>query len=384
MTPHPIVSHDAWVAARKEHLKKEKEFTRLRDDLSRQRRELPWERVEKEYVFDGPNGRETLADLFASRSQLIVYHFMFTPGWKEGCQGCSFLSDHIDGARVHLEHHDVSLVVVSRAPLADLERFKQRMGWGFKWVSSGDGDFNYDYHVSFRKEDLAKGEVLYNYEMTKGGMEDLPGASVFVKDERGAIFHTYSSYSRGGDILIGTYNYLDLTPKGRNENGPHHNMGDWMRHHDRYDAAATDATGPEAQIRAVIDDWAGALRGKDADGVVAHHAPGAVLFTLAPPLQHTGSAADGRKGLKEWFATWRGPLGYDIRDLRVSVGDGVAFAHSLNHMTGAKTTGENVDLWFRDTMCFRRISGEWKITHEHESVPFYMDGSVRAATDLEP
>ena len=235
MTHNPIVTREDWLAARKQHLSKEKEFTRLRDELSRQRRELPWVRVEKRYVFEGPNGKETLADLFDGRSQLIVDHFMLGPGWKEGCVGCSFGADHIGGALVHLEHHDVTLVVVSRAPLPEIEAFKKRMGWRFKWVSSYGSDFNYDYHVSFPKDDIAKGKVYYNYEIRDFQSDELPGTSVFYTDEAGDIFHTYSCYARGGDILLGTYNLLDLTPKGRNETGPNHNLTDWVRHHDRYD-----------------------------------------------------------------------------------------------------------------------------------------------------
>jgi predicted dithiol-disulfide oxidoreductase (DUF899 family) len=231
---HKVVSLEEWTAARKELLAKEKRFTSERDELSRQRRELPWVKVEKSYVFEGPAGKETLADLFNGRSQLIIYHFMFGPGWKEGCPSCSFLSDHIDGALVHLEHRDVTVSVVSRAPLDQIETFKKRMGWRFKWVSSYGNDFNYDFHVSFTEEQMAKGKVDYNYEMAEFGVEELPGASVFYKDATGNIFHTYSSYARGLDMLVGTYNYLDLVPKGRDEDGLAFTMS-WVRHHDRYD-----------------------------------------------------------------------------------------------------------------------------------------------------
>ena len=234
MRHNPIVSQDEWLAARKRHLTREKEFTRLRDQLSAERRELPWVRVEKRYVFEGPDGKETLADLFDGRSQLLVDHFMLGPGWKEGCVGCSFGADHIDGALVHLEHHDVSVVAVSRAPLAEIEAYKKRMGWRFKWVSSYGSDFNYDYHVSFRKDDIETGKVYYNYETRDFQSEELPGTSVFYKDAAGDIFHTYSTYARGAELLIGTYMCLDLTPKGRDENGPHHNLTDWVRHHDKY------------------------------------------------------------------------------------------------------------------------------------------------------
>ena len=228
-----VVSPAEWLAARKEYLKKEKEFTRLRDELSRQRRELPWEKVEKAYVFDGPKGKETLADLFGGRSQLIVYHFMFGPGWAEGCPSCSFVSDHIDASVVHLAARDVRLAVVSRAPLAEIEKFKKRMGWRFHWVSSYGSDFNYDYQVSLKKEESEKGPVYYNYIMQQFPSEERPGTSVFYKDAAGNIFHTYSSYGRGLDIFIGAYNWLDIAPKGRDEEGLKHTMA-WVRHHDRY------------------------------------------------------------------------------------------------------------------------------------------------------
>ncbi|HMD43604.1 MAG TPA: thioredoxin family protein [Candidatus Acidoferrum sp.] len=231
-----VVSAAEWLAARQELLKKEKEFTRLRDELSRQRQELPWEKVEKPYTFDGPQGKETLADLFNGRSQLIVYHFMLGPGWKEGCPSCSFLSDHLDGSVPHLAARDVRLAVVSRAPLAEIEAFKTRMGWRFHWVSSSATDFNYDYHVSRSKEELGKEEVYYNYGMRKFPSEERPGTSVFYKDAAGNIFHTYSSYARGLDILVGTYNWLDIVPKGRDEQGLAHTMA-WVRHHDKYDEA---------------------------------------------------------------------------------------------------------------------------------------------------
>ena len=244
MTQHRVVSRDEWLAARKALLVKEKEFTRLRDQLSAERRELPWIKVAKTYIFDGPNGRETLADLFGGRSQLIVKHFMLGPEWSEGCVGCSFEVDHVEGALPHLEHHDVTYVVVSRAPPAKIEAFKKRMGWHFKWVSSYGSDFNYDYHVSFTPDEIAKGEAYYNYETRKIGIDELSGRSVFYKDENGDIFHTYSAYARGGESFLGTYAFLDITPKGRNETGPGHNLTDWVRHHDRYDAGGSvDPTG---------------------------------------------------------------------------------------------------------------------------------------------
>ncbi len=234
MQPHKVVSETEWLAARKAHLAKEKEFTRVRDELSRQRRELPWVKVDKSYVFDGPRGKETLAQLFDGRSQLLVYHFMFGPDWEEGCKSCSLLADHFDGAAVHLAHRDVTLLAVSRAPLPQIDAFKRRMGWRFKWVSSFGNDFNRDYHVSFSKEEMDKGRVYYNYANGEFPSEEAPGASVFYKDADGYVFHTYSAYARGLDMLVGAYNYLDLVPKGRDEDALPFTMA-WVRHHDRYD-----------------------------------------------------------------------------------------------------------------------------------------------------
>jgi predicted dithiol-disulfide oxidoreductase (DUF899 family) len=214
---------------------REKEFTRLRDQLSAERRDLPWVKVEKPYVFDGPKGKETLGDLFAGRSQLLIYHFMLGPEWEEGCKSCSFLADHIDGSVIHLAHRDVTFVVVSRAPLPKIEAFKKRMGWRFKWVSSYGSDFNSDYHVSFTKDDLAKGKTYYNYDLRESPSEgEAPGVSVFYKDATGDLFHTYSAYARGLDMLVGAYNYLDLAPKGRDEDGLPFTM-DWVRRHDEYE-----------------------------------------------------------------------------------------------------------------------------------------------------
>ncbi len=241
MTTHQIVSRDAWIAARRALLAKEKAFTRTRDALSEERRALPWIKVEKAYMFDGPVGKETLSDLFGGRSQLIVKHFMFGPDWEEGCVGCSFHADHIDGALPHLEHHDVTLLAVSRAPLARIETFKKRMGWRFKWVSSFGSDFNYDFNVSFTPEQIERGEMFYNYEMRRIDSDELSGVSVFCKDASGDIFHTYSSFARGGEMFLGAYSYLDITPKGRDEtkNG---NLTDWVLHHDKYDAPSTQAS----------------------------------------------------------------------------------------------------------------------------------------------
>ena len=227
-----VVSKQEWLAARKALLAREKAFSRERDALARARRELPRVKVGKDYVFDAPEGRRTLAELFGARSQLIVYHFMLGPGWEAGFKSCSYLADHFDGALPHLAARDLSFVAVSRAPLAEIEAFRRRMGWKFPWLSSHGNDFNFDFHVSFRKEDLGK-RLEYNFELGEARMEELPGASAFYKDPQGAVFHTYSTYARGLDLLIGTYNWLDIAPKGRDEEGLDFSMA-WVRHHDRY------------------------------------------------------------------------------------------------------------------------------------------------------
>ncbi len=226
----PVVTNDEWIAARKAFLAKEKEFTRLRDELSRQRRELPWVKVDKPYVFDGPRGKETLAQLFENRSQLVIYHFMFAPEWNEGCKHCSFWADHYDATNVHLNHRDVTLVVASHAPLAKLQAFKKRMGWRFKWVSSFGTEFNYDFGVSFRPDE--RKEPVYNFGQPPGGPER-EGLSVLYRDEAGDVFRTYSTYARGIDLLNGTYNILDLVPKGRDEDGLNAPQA-WVEYHDRY------------------------------------------------------------------------------------------------------------------------------------------------------
>jgi predicted dithiol-disulfide oxidoreductase (DUF899 family) len=231
---HPMVSPEEWLSARMAFLAKEKEFTRLRDDLNRQRRELPWVKVDKPYLFDGPNGQETLADLFENRSQLIVYHFMFGPTWGEGCPHCSFWADTFNSNIVHLNHRDVTFVAISRAPLAEIEPFKKRMGWSFKWVSSFQTDFNFDYDVSFTPEQMEGGTAFYNYSKTDPGSTDREGISVFYKDQSGAVFYTYSCYARGIDMMNGAYQYLDLVPKGRDEEGQE-NPQYWVRYHDRYE-----------------------------------------------------------------------------------------------------------------------------------------------------
>jgi predicted dithiol-disulfide oxidoreductase (DUF899 family) len=230
---HPVVPSDAWLEARLRLLEKEKEFSRLRDELSRERRALPWERVSKDYVFDGPNGKETLAELFAGRSQLIVYHFMFAPDWDGGCKSCSWWADNFERNVIHLTHRDVTLVAISRAPLGKLEAFKKRMGWTFKWLSTDGNDFAYDYHTSFRPEELATGPVTYNYRQIKLSNTDHTGISVFHRDMDGAVYHTYSCYSRGVDMMNAGYHYLDLVPKGRDEDGLPYNQA-WVRERDKY------------------------------------------------------------------------------------------------------------------------------------------------------
>jgi predicted dithiol-disulfide oxidoreductase (DUF899 family) len=230
---HPVVGVQEWLEKRKQLLAKEKEFSRLRDELSAARRELPWERVEKDYVFDGPTGKQTLGDLFDGRSQLVVYHFMFAPEWDGGCKSCSWWADNFERNVVHLTHRDVTLVAISRAPLAKLEAFRKRMGWTFRWLSTDGNAFAYDYHASFRAEELAAGEVIYNYRQIKLSNTDHTGISVFYRDTDGAIYHTYSCYSRGVDMMNAGYHYLDLVPKGRDEDGLPYNQA-WVRERDKY------------------------------------------------------------------------------------------------------------------------------------------------------
>lgn len=234
MGAHRIVSREQWLEARRKHLAEEKAFTRQRDALSAARRELPWTRVEKDYVFDTTSGPESLADLFAGRNQLVVYHFMFHPDWEQGCKSCSFLADSYAGAVVHLAARDVTLVTVSKAPVQQIEAFRQRMGWNFKWVSSGGNDFNRDFHVSFTEQELANDSAFYNYRNTSFPEVEAPGISAFALDETGRVCHTYSSYGRGLDMFITAYHLLDIVPNGRNEQDLPYSMA-WIRHHDRYD-----------------------------------------------------------------------------------------------------------------------------------------------------
>jgi predicted dithiol-disulfide oxidoreductase (DUF899 family) len=243
---HAVVSHEQWEQERKALLSREKELMRLHDQIASERRALPWVRVDKNYVFETAEGPRALADLFEGRRQLVVQHFMFTPGREEGCSHCSYMADHTDGALAHLAQRDVTLVAISRAPLADIERFRQRMGWRFKWVSAGESDFNYDFDVSFKPEDRVNGEVYYNYQRQPFAHPDGPGVSVFYKNDRGEVFHTYSTYGRGVEVMMHTYNFLDLTPLGRNEDALPYTMA-WVRYHDRYQPAPAAASCCSAQ-----------------------------------------------------------------------------------------------------------------------------------------
>jgi predicted dithiol-disulfide oxidoreductase (DUF899 family) len=240
MEEHKIVSHEAWQAAQRAHLAEEKALTRARDALVKKRQALPWMKIDKSYAFDTQHGKKTLADLFAGRSQLIVYHFMLGPDWEEGCPGCSFLSDHIDGALVHLAHRDVTYTAVSRAPLDKIDAYKKRMGWQFPWVSSFDSDFNFDFNVSFTPQQQALGKVVYNFETQDYACDELPGMSVFYQNEAGDIFLTFSAYGRGGEPLIGTYTLLDYVPKGRDED--ERKMMGWLHRHDSYEDGMTGTT----------------------------------------------------------------------------------------------------------------------------------------------
>jgi predicted dithiol-disulfide oxidoreductase (DUF899 family) len=247
LSEHEIVSRAEWLIARRDLLKREKELTRFRDQLSAQRRALPWVKIDKDYVFDAPEGEVTLADLFDGRSQLFIKHFMLGPGQTTQCVGCSLEVDHIEGVLPHLENHDVTYTVVARAPIEEIEAARKRMGWRFRWVSSYHSDFNYDFNVSFTREQVASGRAFYNYGKAAdwaAELEDLSGDSVFYKDETGQIFHTYSTFGRGGEEFLGIYRFLDATPKGRDENGPYHSLADWARPRNMYDKGGTvEATG---------------------------------------------------------------------------------------------------------------------------------------------
>jgi predicted dithiol-disulfide oxidoreductase (DUF899 family) len=243
MNQHKVVSRAEWLEARIAHLQREKAWTRMRDELNAERLALPWVLIEKDYVFDGPGGPLHLRDLFGDRSQLFIKHFMMGPGEDNLCVGCSLEADHLEAMLPHLENHDVSCVVVARAPIAEIEAVRKRMGWPFLWVSSSRNDFNYDFHVSFTDEELAAGSAYYNYRLTHPGMKDLSGDSAFYRDEDGQIYHTYSSYGRGPEPILGIYGVLDMTPKGRNETGPFHSIPDWARPRDMYGKGGTVGMG---------------------------------------------------------------------------------------------------------------------------------------------
>jgi predicted dithiol-disulfide oxidoreductase (DUF899 family) len=242
MTTHATVSRDKWLEARRDLLAAEKDLTRRADQVARLRRQLPWVRIDKDYVFEGAAGRRTLADLFDGRRQLLVQHFMLGPGWEQGCKSCSYMADHIDGMLVHLADRGVSFVAVSRAPFAEIERFRRRMGWRFPWVSSFGSDFNYDFKVSFTPEQIATGRIDYNYGNWSLTGEEWPGVSAFCRDEAGDVFHTYSTYGRGVEVMMGAYRMLDLTAEGRHERHDTPYKMDWVRHHDRYESAAPAAS----------------------------------------------------------------------------------------------------------------------------------------------
>ncbi len=231
-----IVTREEWLKQRIDLLAAEKDFTKKRDALSKRRRELPWVKIDKDYVFDGPSGCQSLEDLFDGRSQLIVYHFMFAPDWENPCKSCSFWADHFDGAVPHLNARDVSFVAVSRAPRSKLKAFAERMGWKFKWLSSQDSSFNFDFDVSFEPKAMADGTTVYNYAKTKVPLSELQGVSVFARGPEGAVYHTYSCFGRGQDLINGAYNFLDLTPKGRDEDSLPFTMA-WVRYHDEYETA---------------------------------------------------------------------------------------------------------------------------------------------------
>lgn len=245
---HPVASHDEWLVERKALLTREKELTRLSDQVADARRALPWVRIDKNYLFDTPDGQRTLGELFDGRRQLLVQHFMFAPDWEQGCPSCSFMADHMDGMTAHLAQRDVTFTAISRAPLADITKFRARMGWQFNWASSRRSDFNYDFRVSFTPVETAKGEIHYNYGPWPHAFDEWPGISAFYKNDQGAVFHTYSTYARGVEAMMGTYKLLDLAPKGRSERNVDHKM-EWVKHHDRYETAAQN----DADTQGAVD-----------------------------------------------------------------------------------------------------------------------------------
>lgn len=239
MTP-TLVNRDPWLVERRALLAREKELTHLQDRLAEARRKLPWVRLADDYVFDTPEGPRRLADLFQGRRQLVVQHFMFGPGWPEGCPSCSFMADHLDAMAPHLAQRDIALLAVSRAPLAEIEGFRRRMGWRFAWASSHGNSFNRDFNVSFEPQDRIDGQVFYNFEMQPLPLQEAPGISVFCKDDAGEVFLTYATFGRGLEVMMGSYGLIDLTPRGRDEAGLDYPMA-WVRHHDRYETTTPPA-----------------------------------------------------------------------------------------------------------------------------------------------
>jgi predicted dithiol-disulfide oxidoreductase (DUF899 family)/ketosteroid isomerase-like protein len=373
----PVVSQQEWKSALEKLRVKEKAATRVRDALAAERRRLPRVKIEKSYVFDGPKGKASLIDLFEGRRQLILYHFMFGPSQKQGCDGCSMFIDQV-GHLAHVQARDTSFAIVSRAPITRIEAFRKRMGWTIPWFSSHESDFNHDFDVGPEKPEVDKYQDGESF-----------GLSVFLRDGD-EIYRTYFTTARGVEALGSVWTFLDLTPLGRQEKWEDSPKGypqtppyEWWRRHDEYELnAASGKSSDEAEVRQRIEDWVKSLRAKDLESVTSHYAADFVAFDVAPPLQQRRDTVE--KGLAEWFATWDGPIGYEMCDLVVAAGEELAFSHSLNRLTGKRTSGETTDVWMRATVCCRKIAGEWMVVHEHSSVPFYMDGSFRAAVDLKP
>jgi predicted dithiol-disulfide oxidoreductase (DUF899 family)/ketosteroid isomerase-like protein len=373
----PVVSRQEWQAALEAHRIKEKDATRSRDELAAERRRLPRVRIEKDYVFKGPDGEVSFGDLFGRRRQLILYHFMFGPGAAQGCDGCSMVIDNI-GHLAHVYARDTSFAVISRAPIDKIEPYRKRMGWTVPWFSSFETDFNHDFEVGPKAPQEGEYQDGESF-----------GLSVFLRDGE-HIYRTYFTKGRGVETLGSNWTFLDLTPFGRQEEWEDSPEGypqtppyKWWRRHDEYETTTPSTRlSEEEQVRRCIDSWTNALRARDLDGVLVHYAPNLLAFDLAPPLEHKRD--DLAKGLKEWFATWEGPIGFEMRDLEVTANGDLAFAHSLNRLSGRRTDGQHTDVWTRATVCFRKLAGRWMVVHEHSSVPFYMDGSFRAAVDLHP
>jgi predicted dithiol-disulfide oxidoreductase (DUF899 family) len=367
----PVVSLEKWQAALEKLREKEKHATRARDALAAERRRLPRLRIEKDYVLEGRHGKARLVDLFEGRRQLLLYHFMFGPGRTAGCPGCSMFVDQI-GHPAHLHARDTSFALVSRAPLAKLEAYRKRLGWRLPWYSSYGTDFNPDFGVGPEQPRPSEDQDGESF-----------GLSVFVR-EGDEVYRTYFTTARGVEALGSVWTFLDLTPLGRQEEWedspegtPQEKPYQWWRRHDEYgEAGQTDAD----QIAALLERRSEAHRAKDAAAIAAPYARDAVRYDLAPPLLHRGVE---RSELESWLATWDGPVTLETKDLDVSVDGALAVAHGLTRMRG-RQRGEERDLWFRATAVLTKDGERWRIVHEHTSVPFYMDGSFRAAIDLKP